>query len=81
VFDTLQYKYTVVELDNRADGHAIQNILEQMTGARTVSTHFWNTKYIYEVRAKILRTGCVECYPAVMQLCVARYYKVGFILI
>jgi len=49
VFDTLQYKYTAVELDNRADGHAIQNILEKMTGVRTVSTHFWNTNYICEL--------------------------------
>lgn len=40
VFDTLQYKYTAVELDKRADGHAIQNILEQMTGARTVPRIF-----------------------------------------
>jgi len=49
VFDTLQYKYTAVELNNRADGNAIQNVLEQMTGVRTVSTHVWKTKYIYEV--------------------------------
>ncbi|GFG39059.1 hypothetical protein Cfor_02590 [Coptotermes formosanus] len=35
VFDTMQCKYTAVELDDRPDGYTIQNILEQMTGART----------------------------------------------
>lgn len=40
VFDTMQCKYTAVELDDRADGYTIQNILEQMTGARTVPRIF-----------------------------------------
>lgn len=40
VFDTMNYKYTAVELDNRADGYSIQNILKQMTGAQTVPRIF-----------------------------------------
>ena len=36
----MHYKYTAVELDNRADGCTIQNILKQITGAQTVSIHF-----------------------------------------
>jgi hypothetical protein len=43
----MNQRYTVVELDRRDDCNAIQTILEEMTGARTVSILFWNILYTY----------------------------------
>ncbi|XP_076757775.1 uncharacterized protein LOC143427487 [Xylocopa sonorina] len=40
VFDSLQKKYTVIELDERNDGDDIQSILGELTGARTVPRVF-----------------------------------------
>ncbi|XP_034950201.1 glutaredoxin-C4-like isoform X2 [Chelonus insularis] len=40
VFDKMAKKYTSIELDERDDGDEIQNILEEITGARTVPRVF-----------------------------------------
>jgi hypothetical protein len=40
IFDLMNERYTVIELDQRADCNAIQTVLEEMTGARTVSILF-----------------------------------------
>ncbi|KAJ9593725.1 hypothetical protein L9F63_014698, partial [Diploptera punctata] len=40
VFDNLKQKYTAIELDNRDDGDAIQSVLGEMTGARSVPRVF-----------------------------------------
>ncbi|XP_054007873.1 uncharacterized protein LOC128891922 isoform X1 [Hylaeus anthracinus] len=40
VFDSLNQKYTAIELDERDDGNEIQSILGEMTGARTVPRVF-----------------------------------------
>ncbi|PSN58141.1 hypothetical protein C0J52_01004 [Blattella germanica] len=40
VFDNLKQKYTTIELDNRDDADAIQSVLGEMTGARTVPRVF-----------------------------------------
>ncbi|CAL7941167.1 unnamed protein product [Xylocopa violacea] len=40
VFDSLQKKYTAIELDERDDGDDIQSILGELTGARTVPRVF-----------------------------------------
>lgn len=37
VFDKLKENYTAIELDQRDDGEEVQNILGEITGARTVS--------------------------------------------
>lgn len=37
MFNKINYKFTVVELDKRDDGDMIQAILGEMTGAKTVS--------------------------------------------
>ena len=42
----LDTTYTVVELDTRADGAAIQTLLLAITGQRTVPNVFINGKYI-----------------------------------
>ena len=44
-FQKLGVDYKVIELDYRSDGNAIQDILHQMTGARTVSI-FLHTDFI-----------------------------------
>lgn len=36
VFDKLKEKYTAIELDQRDDGEEIQNVLGEITGARSV---------------------------------------------
>jgi hypothetical protein len=36
VFDKLSQKYTTIELDHRDDGDSIQNVLGEITGARSV---------------------------------------------
>ncbi|XP_077979184.1 uncharacterized protein LOC144434587 [Glandiceps talaboti] len=46
VFDELQAKYEVVELNQRNDGKALQSILTQMTGASTVPRVFVKGKCI-----------------------------------
>nr|XP_002125050.1 glutaredoxin-like [Ciona intestinalis] len=38
--------YNVMELDNRSDGSAIQDVLKEMTGARSVPRVFINGKCI-----------------------------------
>lgn len=40
----MQKSYTAIELDDREDGDEIQNILAEMTGARTVPRVFVNGK-------------------------------------
>ncbi|XP_076292792.1 uncharacterized protein LOC143215008 isoform X2 [Lasioglossum baleicum] len=40
VFDSLKEKYTAIELDERDDGDDIQDILGEMTSARTVPRVF-----------------------------------------
>ncbi|XP_033336467.1 uncharacterized protein LOC117226339 isoform X2 [Megalopta genalis] len=40
VFDKLKEKYTVIELDEREDGDDIQDVLGEMTSARTVPRVF-----------------------------------------
>ncbi|XP_076640757.1 uncharacterized protein LOC143352297 isoform X2 [Halictus rubicundus] len=40
VFDSLKEKYTAIELDEREDGDDIQDILGEMTSARTVPRVF-----------------------------------------
>ncbi|KAK6628004.1 hypothetical protein RUM43_002100 [Polyplax serrata] len=46
IFDNLNRKYTVIELDKREDGSAIQTVLGQMTGVRTVPRVFLNGRCI-----------------------------------
>ncbi|XP_023706269.1 glutaredoxin-like [Cryptotermes secundus] len=40
IFDGMNQRYTAVELDRRDDCNAIQTVLEEMTGARTVPRIF-----------------------------------------
>lgn len=40
VFDKIDKNYTAIELDNRDDASDIQDVLEELTGARTVSFLF-----------------------------------------
>lgn len=42
MFESLKKPYTVVELDNREDGQDIQDVLHEITGARTVPRVFLN---------------------------------------
>jgi glutaredoxin 3 len=42
VFDSLKKTYTAIELDDREDARDIQDILGEMTGARTVPRVFVN---------------------------------------
>jgi len=42
VFDSLQKKYTAIELDDREDAQEIQDVLGELTGARTVPRVFLN---------------------------------------
>jgi glutaredoxin 3 len=42
VFDSLNKAYTAIELDNREDAQDIQDVLGEMTGARTVPRVFLN---------------------------------------
>ncbi|XP_066597901.1 uncharacterized protein [Prorops nasuta] len=42
IFDKLGRKYTAIELDKRDDGDQIQDILGEITGARTVPRVFAN---------------------------------------
>ncbi|KAH9367771.1 hypothetical protein HPB48_010090 [Haemaphysalis longicornis] len=44
LFDELEVPYVAVELNTRADGDEIQDLLEQMTGASTVPRVFVNKK-------------------------------------
>lgn len=44
--DVLEAKYEVVELDTRDDGAAIQSLLLDITGQRTVPNVFINGKHI-----------------------------------
>ncbi|XP_077978655.1 glutaredoxin-2, mitochondrial-like [Glandiceps talaboti] len=46
VFDELQAKYEVVELDQRDDGETLQDILGKMTGENTVPRVFVKGKCI-----------------------------------
>jgi hypothetical protein len=58
VFDDLQQVYTAIELDNRDDGATIQTILEQMTGARTVSILFKNATVCLFIVANVYLYDC-----------------------
>lgn len=40
MFDKIDKHYTAIELDNRDDASDIQDVLEELTGARTVSFLF-----------------------------------------
>ncbi|EZA50704.1 glutaredoxin-C4 isoform X2 [Ooceraea biroi] len=42
VFDSLKKTYTAIELDDREDAQDIQDVLGEMTGARTVPRVFVN---------------------------------------
>ncbi|KYN14283.1 PREDICTED: glutaredoxin-C4-like isoform X1 [Trachymyrmex cornetzi] len=42
VFDSVQKLYTVIELDDREDAQEIQDVLGEMTGARSVPRVFLN---------------------------------------
>lgn len=42
VFDSLKKTYTAVELDDREDAQEIQDVLGEITGARTVPRVFLN---------------------------------------
>jgi len=42
VFDSLKKTYTAIELDDREDARDIQDVLGEMTGARTVPRVFVN---------------------------------------
>ncbi|KAL6262378.1 glutaredoxin-C4-like isoform X2 [Pogonomyrmex barbatus] len=44
VFDSLKKTYTAIELDDREDAQEIQDVLGEMTGARTVPRVFLNGK-------------------------------------
>ncbi|XP_044738397.1 glutaredoxin-C4-like [Chrysoperla carnea] len=46
VFDKLKHKYTAIELDERNDTDAVQDILGEMTGARSVPRVFVNGQFI-----------------------------------
>ncbi|XP_054267651.1 uncharacterized protein LOC128989995 isoform X2 [Macrosteles quadrilineatus] len=46
VFDKLKLKYTVIELDERDDGGEVQDVLGEMTGARSVPRVFLKGKFI-----------------------------------
>lgn len=46
VFDKIKEKYTAIELDERDDGEEIQNILAEITGARTVGIIYMYKKLI-----------------------------------
>ncbi|XKL63234.1 hypothetical protein PGB90_005598 [Kerria lacca] len=45
-FDKINASYFTVELDERNDGEAIQDILLKLTGARSVPRVFVNEKFI-----------------------------------
>lgn len=45
-FDKLKQAYTAIELDKRDDGDDIFNILEDITGARTVPRVFVKGEFI-----------------------------------
>ncbi|XP_020285441.1 glutaredoxin-C4-like isoform X2 [Pseudomyrmex gracilis] len=42
VFDKLKKKYSTIELDDREDAQEIQDVLGELTGARTVPRVFLN---------------------------------------
>ncbi|GJQ80968.1 hypothetical protein Trydic_g4785 [Trypoxylus dichotomus] len=44
VFEKINTTYTAIELDNRDDANDIQEVLEEITGARTVPRVFVNGK-------------------------------------
>ncbi|XP_059472435.1 uncharacterized protein LOC132194868 isoform X2 [Neocloeon triangulifer] len=46
VFDKINFKYTPIELDKRDDGDKIQDVLNEMTGARSVPRVFVKGKCI-----------------------------------
>ncbi|XP_016837143.1 glutaredoxin isoform X2 [Nasonia vitripennis] len=46
VFDKLKQSYTAIELDKRDDADEIQDILGEITGARTVPRVFLNKEFI-----------------------------------
>ncbi|TDG42122.1 hypothetical protein AWZ03_011454 [Drosophila navojoa] len=45
-FRKLKVDAMIVELDGRKDGNAIQSVLGEMTGARTVPRVFINGKFV-----------------------------------
>ncbi|XP_010121082.1 PREDICTED: glutaredoxin-2, mitochondrial-like [Chlamydotis macqueenii] len=46
IFEGMNVKYTAVELDMNANGSQFQDILEQMTGGRTVPRVFVNGTFV-----------------------------------
>ncbi|KAM4659410.1 glutaredoxin 2 isoform 1-T1 [Amazona ochrocephala] len=46
LFESINVNYTAVELDMNTDGSQIQDILEQMTGGRTVPRVFVNGSFV-----------------------------------
>ncbi|KAJ8959754.1 hypothetical protein NQ314_006183 [Rhamnusium bicolor] len=66
VFNKIKENYTAIELDTRDDGEEIQNILGEITGARTVPRVFIkencvgggsDVKTLYE-KGELQKTGC-----------------------
>lgn len=48
VFENIDKKYSVIELDQRNDGDDIQDVLGELTGTRTVSNSHTTVKSIYK---------------------------------
>lgn len=46
VFEKLQHTFTAIELDKRDDGDSIQDVLGEITGARSVPRVFVNGEFI-----------------------------------
>ncbi|CAH1405647.1 unnamed protein product [Nezara viridula] len=46
VFEKLQHAFTAIELDKRDDGDTIQDVLGEITGARTVPRVFVNGEFV-----------------------------------
>lgn len=46
VFEKLQKSFTAIELDNRDDGDSIQDVLGEITGARSVPRVFINGEFV-----------------------------------
>ncbi|XP_046672813.1 glutaredoxin-C4-like isoform X1 [Homalodisca vitripennis] len=46
VFNNLKHKYTLIELDQREDGSEMQDVLGELTGARSVPRVFVKGKFV-----------------------------------
>lgn len=63
MFDKINQKYTVIELDDRDDGDSIQDCLQSITGARTVcmfvSTCFVSLHEFLQVPRVFIKGNCI----------------------